>query len=235
MTHSIPGMNTKQLAVRSAVTVVATGLTLLSSGTSQAGGRGLSGARMTGGHGGITNGAIHQGITSRGMNRGQGADNASGRNAMHNGATMGKQTQAAVQRNARDDHGRHRERGDDHGGKASTTMITRGEREPGDDHGRHRERGDDRGGNTSTTITRGERERGDDHGRHRERGDDHGGNASTTIARGERERGDDHGRHHERGDDRGGNASITPNREVEPGDDHGGRRHREPGDDHGRL
>ena len=139
-------MNTKQLAVRSAVTVVATGLTLLSTGTSQAGSRGLSGARMSGGHGSINNGAIHQGMTSRAINRGHGADNATGRNRMDNSITNGNRSHAAVQSNGRDDHGRHRERGDDKGGNAS---ITRGEREPGDDHGRHRERGDGKGGNAA--------------------------------------------------------------------------------------
>ena len=60
-------MKTKHLVVRSAVTVVATGLTLLSSGTSEANGRGPSGMRMGGSHGGINNGAIHQSITNRGM------------------------------------------------------------------------------------------------------------------------------------------------------------------------
>ncbi len=56
-------MKTKQLVVRSAVTVVATGLTLLSSGNSQASGRGPSGMRMGGSRGGMHNGAIHQGIS----------------------------------------------------------------------------------------------------------------------------------------------------------------------------
>ena len=72
-------MKTKQLVVRSAVTVVATGLTLLSSGNSQASGRGPSGMRMGGSRGGMHNGAIHQGISSRAIARAQGADKMTGR------------------------------------------------------------------------------------------------------------------------------------------------------------
>ena len=143
-------MKTKQLLVRSAVTVVATGLTLLSSGNSQANGRGPSGMRMGGSRGGMHNGTIHQGISSRAIGRGQGADKMIGRNSSKN---------MSLNR-GRDDrgHGRH-EQSDDRGGKAN---LTRGERERGDDHGRHRERGDDKGGNAN--VTRGEREPGDDHG-----------------------------------------------------------------------
>ena len=156
-------MKTKQLVIRSAVTIVATGLTLLSSGNSEASGRGPSGMRMNGARAGMNNRAIRQGISSHGLARAQGATRMIGRNSNQN-ATLNR---------GRDDrgHGRH-ERGDDRGGRAS--MINRGERERGDDHGRHRERGDDKGkGNSS--ITRGEREPGDDHGRHHERGDDQGG------------------------------------------------------------
>ena len=178
-------MKTKHLIFCSAVTVVTTGLTLLSSGTSEAHGRNPSGMRMSANRGGMNNGAIHQSITNRALNRGRGIENVSGR-------TSGAQSL----NRGRDDRGDRHERGDDRGRNAS---ITRGERERGDDHGRHRERGDDRGRDAS--VTRGERERGDDHGRHHERGDDRGRDASVT--RGERERGDDHGRHHERGDDNG--------------------------------
>ena len=168
-------MKTKQLVVRSAVTVVATGLTLLSSGNSQASGRGPSGVRMGGSHGGMHNGAIHQGISSRAITRAQGANKVIGRTSNKNMSLN----------QGRDDHGRGRhERGDDRGGKAN---LAGGERERGDDHGRHRERGDDKGGKDNS-LSRGEREPGDDHGRHggHERGDDHGGH-------GEREPGDDHG------------------------------------------
>jgi hypothetical protein len=165
-------MKTKQLVVRSAVTIIATGLTLLSSGNSQASGRGPSGMRASGRHGGMNNGAIHQGVSTRAIMRAQGANKVIGRTSNKN---------VSLDR-GRDDrgHGRH-ERGDDKGGRPN---VTRGEREKGDDHGRHRERGDDKGGKHNS-LTRGERERGDDHGRHHERGDDHG--------RGEREPGDDHG------------------------------------------
>ncbi|HEY3661904.1 MAG TPA: hypothetical protein VGL24_01990, partial [Chthoniobacterales bacterium] len=125
-----------------------TGLTLLSSGNSEASGRIPSGMRMSGSRG-MNNGAIHQSI-GRNSNRGVSLNRGS------------------------DDRGRGRhDRGDDRGGK--TSLITRGERERGDDHGRHRERGDDKGGKGNTSITRGEREPGDDHGRHHERGDDKGG------------------------------------------------------------
>ncbi|HEY3661870.1 MAG TPA: hypothetical protein VGL24_01820, partial [Chthoniobacterales bacterium] len=61
-------MKTKQLVVRSAVTIVATGLTLLSSGNSEASGRIPSGMRMSGSRG-MNNGAIHQSI-GRNSNRG---------------------------------------------------------------------------------------------------------------------------------------------------------------------
>ena len=154
-------MQTKQLVIRSAVTIVATGLSLLSSGNSEASGRGPSGMRMSGARGGMHNGAMHQGISSRGINRAQGTTRMAGRNS---NTTLNR---------GRDDrgHGGH-ERGDDHGrGKAS--MITSGERQRGDDHGRRHERGDDKGKGNS--ITRGEREPGDDHGRHHEPGDDNGG------------------------------------------------------------
>ena len=100
-------MKTKQLVVRSAVTVVATGLTLLSSGNSQASGRGSSGMRMGGSRGGMHNGAIHQGISSRAIARAQGANTMIGRTGSKN-ATLNC---------GRDDrgHGRH-ERGADRGG-----------------------------------------------------------------------------------------------------------------------
>ena len=161
-------MKTKQLVVRSAVTVVATGLTLLSSGTSQASGRGPSGMRMSGSRGGIHSGAIHQGISSRGLSRGHGADHVNGRNTGNERLSRG-----------RDDRGGHGERR--HGNDDRAIRALAREREPGDDHGRHRERGDDKGGNAN--VTRGEREPGDDHGRHREHeaGDDHGGGRKTKI------------------------------------------------------
>ena len=187
--HSVRFMKTKQLVVRSAVTMVATGLTLLSSGTSQASGRGSSGMRMSGSRGGMHSGAIHQGISSRGLSRGRGADHVMGRNSGNQSLNRG--------RDDRGGHGERRHGNDDH----AMRSLAR-ERQPGDDHGRHRERGDDKGGKAN--VTRGERERGDDHGRHRERGDDKGGKANVT--RGEREPGDDHGGHRERepGDDHGG-------------------------------
>src|SRR6478735_6498971 len=105
-------MKTKQLVVRSAVTVVATGLTLLSSGNSQASGRGSSGMRMSGSRGGMHNGAIHQGISSRAITRAQAADKMTGRTGSKN-VTLNR---------GRDDrsHGRH-ERGDDRGGNATLT------------------------------------------------------------------------------------------------------------------
>lgn len=159
-------MQTKQLLVRSAVTVVATGLTLLSNTTSQASGPGSSRMRLGGNQGGMNRGAIHQGISNRAMTRGRGTNNVIGQNRTENRTIT----------RSRDDRGGHgeRERGDDKGRNAS---ITRGEREPGDDHGRHRERGDDKGGNRQTSINPNrEVEPGDDHGRrHREPGDDHGG------------------------------------------------------------
>lgn len=113
-------MQTKQLIVRSAVTVVATGLTLLSSGTTQAGDRGFSGMRMGGAGGGMNSGAFHQNIANRAMNL------------------------------RRDDRGGRgeRERGDDQGrGRYSNVaMTTARERERGDDRGHRREPRDDRGG-----------------------------------------------------------------------------------------
>lgn len=156
-------MQTKQLIVRSAVTVVATGLTLLSSGTSEAHGRGPSGMRMSGSRGGMNNGAIHQSTTNRALSRGRGVENAIGRDSGSQGLNRG-----------RDDRGGHGER-EHRGNDDRATSATAREREPGDDHGRHRERGDDKGGNAS--VTRGEREPGDDHGGRGERepGDDHGG------------------------------------------------------------
>src|ERR1041385_2315671 len=135
-------MKTKQLVVRSAVTVVATGLTLLLSGTSEANGRGPSGMRMSGGRGGMGIGTMRQSISPRGMNRGSGVMSATGRINSNRGLMTGR-----GERQRGDDRGRghHRERGDNRGGNAS---ITRGERDPGDDHGLHRERepGDDHGG-----------------------------------------------------------------------------------------
>lgn len=129
-------MNTEQLVVRSAVTLVATGLTLLSSGTSEARGRGPSGMRMSGSRGGINNGAIRQSISNRAMNRGNGMAKAIGRN---NSGRL----------NGRDDHGGRgeRQRGDDRGRGQAASM-----RERGDDHGRHRERGDDHGCNGTVTA-----------------------------------------------------------------------------------
>ena len=137
-------MKTKQLVVRSAVTLVATGLTLLSSGNSQASGRGPSGMRMGGSHEGRNYGAIHQGISNRTISRGHGANDAIGRIGIENrGPNSGRRAETATQMRGRDDRGGHREHGDDKGGNAG---VTRGERQPADDYGRHRERGDDKGG-----------------------------------------------------------------------------------------
>ena len=188
-------MKTNQLLVRSAVTIVATGLTLLTSNQSEAYGRGASGMGMSAGHGGMGRGAI-QGMSARTFTRAGATTHMNGRNQIGNQGPRN-----IVGGKVRDDRGGHSERR--HGrddGMRHNAITTRGEREPGDDHGRHRERGDDKRGISS--VTRGEREPGDDHGRHRERADDKGGLSSVT--RGEREPGDDHGRHPERGDDKGG-------------------------------
>ncbi len=153
-------MKTKQLVARSAVTIVATGLTLLSSGTSEAHGRGFSGMRMSGGHGGMNNGAIHQSISNRAMNRGNGISNAVGRNNSSRQVTGG-----------RDDRGGRGERhpGEDRGRGASATAR---ERQPGDDRGHHREPGDHKGG--AKAATAGERQPRDDKRHQREPGDDRG-------------------------------------------------------------
>nr|MBA3351084.1 hypothetical protein [Blastocatellia bacterium] len=72
-------MKTKQLIVRSAVTLVTTGLTLLSVSTSQASGRGSSGMRMSGGHGSMNRGAMRQAVSNRATTRVQGTDKMNGR------------------------------------------------------------------------------------------------------------------------------------------------------------
>ncbi len=129
-------MQTKQIVVRPAVTVVATGLSLLSNATSQVSGPGSSRMGFGGNHGSMNRGAIHQGISNRAMTRGRGTNDLVGHNRTENHSIT----------SGRDDRGGRgeRERGDDRGRNAS---LTRGEREPGDDHGRrHREPGDDRGG-----------------------------------------------------------------------------------------
>ncbi len=111
-------MKTKQLIVRSAVTLVTTGLTLLSVGTSQASGRGSSGMRMSGGHGSMNRGSMRQAVSNRATARVQGTDKMNGR--IHD-------KNVNVNRGS-DDRGRGRhERGDDNRGKTGTTM-TRGER-----------------------------------------------------------------------------------------------------------
>src|SRR5262249_46458287 len=100
-------MKNKQLVLRSAVTVVATGLTLLASNNSQAG-RGFSGKMAGGDRGSMTNGAMHQGIGNRGMTHVTGARNVIGQNRSEHRMT--------TQVNRRDDHGGrggHREPGDD--------------------------------------------------------------------------------------------------------------------------
>ena len=134
-------MKTNQLLVRSAVTIVATGLTLLLSNQSDAHGRGSSRMGMSAGHGGISRGAIH-GLSGRTSMR-------LGAQSLMNGRTqLGVQAPRNVtQGNGRDDRGGHGERR--HGrddGMRHNNAISRGERERGDDHGRHHERGDDKGG-----------------------------------------------------------------------------------------
>lgn len=166
-------MKNNQILLRSAVTVVATGLTLLASNNSEAG-RGFSGKMAGGGHGGMTNGAMHQGIGTRGMNQVNRGDDRGG-------------------------HRGHREPGDDH----NRGMMLRGERQPGDDQGGHRERErrhgnddgkrhdlrDDKGGH-------GERERrhGRDDGKRHDLRDDKGGRGEREHRHGERQPGDDRGR-----------------------------------------
>ncbi len=126
-------MKTKQLVVRSAVTIVATGLTLRSSSTSQASDRGHSGMRMGGSHGGIQNGAIRQSISNHAMNRRRGANDAIGQGRIEDHGRNG-----AVQVKGRDDNGGRGER--------------ERERRHGNDDGNRHDLRDDRGG-------RGERER----------------------------------------------------------------------------
>ena len=187
-------MKNKQLIVRSAVTMVATGLSLLVSDNSQASGRGSSGMRPGSGRGGMTNGAMHQSIGNHGMNRVATASNAIG----HNRSEHRPMTQV----NKRDDHGGrrgHREPGDDRGGMR---QMSRGERQPGDDRGGRRE---------------GERRHGKDDGRGHDLRDDKGG-------RGEREQrhGRDDGKRHDLRDDKGGHGEREHRHgEREPGDDRG--------------
>ena len=153
-------MKTNQLLVRSAVTIVAGGLTLLSTGTSEAHGSGHGGMRMSAAHGSMATGAI-QSMGSRAFTRAN-APAMTGRNQINNGAGR-----TVKMRDDRGGHGERRHGRDD--GIGHNSSITRGEREPGDDHGRHRERRDDKGRGNS--ITRGEREPGDDHGHHRHHDD----------------------------------------------------------------
>src|SRR5689334_6480819 len=136
-------MKNNQLLLRSAVTVVATGLTLLASNNSQAG-RGFSGKMASGGHGGITNGAMHQSIGTRGLTRVGGVNGAIG----HNRSEARMTTQV--------------NRGDDRGGR-------RGHREPGDDRGRGMMLRDDRGGHGER-----ERRHGNDDGKGQALRDDKG-------------------------------------------------------------
>ena len=102
-------MKTKQLVLHSAVTIVATGLTLLSSSTSEASGRGPSGMRMSAGRGGMSHMSVHQGLSNRGERM----------------ATMNRMER-------RDDRGGHGERERRHGhddGIRHDGTINRGERE----------------------------------------------------------------------------------------------------------
>ena len=215
-------MKNKQLVLRSAATVVATGLTLLASNNSQAG-RGFSGKMAGGGRGSMTNGAMHQSIGNHGMT---GSKSVIGQNRSEHRMT--------TQVNRRDDHGGrggHREPGDDRGGRGER------ERRHGNDDGRRHDLRDDKGGH-------GERERrhGRDDGIRHDLRDDRGG-------RGERERrhGNDDGKRHELRDDKGGHGERERRHSRDDGkrhdlnDDKGGRgerehRHgeRERGDDHGR-
>ena len=187
-------MKSNKLIVRSAVTVVATGLSLLSSSNSQAHGRGSPAGHGGGSRGSMINGAIHQSVSSHAMTR-VNAARAIGQSRISRQAM----TQATrTQKFSRDDRGGHGERERRHGrddGFAQKASNMRGERERERRHGRDDGRGHD------SSMTRGEREPGDDHGRHRERGDDKG--RDNSLTRGEREPGDDHGRHHERHDDKG--------------------------------
>jgi len=142
-------MKTNQLLVRSAVTIVATGLTLLTSNQSEAHGRGASRMGMSAGHGGMGRGAM-QGVSTRAFMRAGATTHMSGRNLIGN-----QGPRDIVRGQARDDRGGHGERR--HGrddGVRHNAITTRGERERGDDHGRHREPGDDKGGMSS--VTRGE-------------------------------------------------------------------------------
>ena len=149
-------MKTKQLVLHSAVTIVATGLTLLSSSTSEASGRGPSGIRMGGGRAGMPNGAMHQGIGNHGMN-------------------LGHRTQTTNRMAGRDDRGGHGEREHRHGkddGIRHDASVNRGEREREHRHGK-----DDRKGHDSSTARgerEGERRHGKDDGRRHDKGDDRG-------------------------------------------------------------
>src|ERR1043165_3060631 len=121
-------MKNKQL-LRSAVTVVATGLTLLATNNTQAGGRGPSGGmRMGGARGGMTNGATHQSIGGRAISRLTGSNHVIGHNKTEQRAT--------TRMNRGDDRGGHGER----------------ERRHGNDDGVRHDLRDDKG-------ARGERER----------------------------------------------------------------------------
>src|ERR1051325_5505532 len=90
-------MKTTQLAIRSVVTVVASGLTLLSSSTSEANGRGFSGMRMSGGQRSMNTGVMRQSVMPRTMNRGNAPMNTVSRGNINHGAM-----------NGRDDRGGHR-------------------------------------------------------------------------------------------------------------------------------
>ena len=160
-------MKNKQL-LRSAATVVATGLTLLATNNSQAG-RGPSGTGIGGGRGSMNNGAMHQSIGNRGMTRVTGANSVIGHNRGEHRAT------AQVSRR------------DNHGGRGERER----ERRHGKDDGRRHDLRDDKGGH-------GERERerrhGKDDGRGHDLRDDKGGRGEREHRHGEREPGDDRGR-----------------------------------------
>ena len=138
MTRSLAHMKTKQLVLHSAVTIVATGLTLLSSSTSEASGRGPSGMRMSGGRGAHVS---HEPAIRAQQPRTE-------------RATMNR-----MQR--RDDRGGHGERERRHGhddGIRHDASINRGERE------RERRHGKDDRIRHDASVTRGEREREHRHG-----------------------------------------------------------------------
>lgn len=140
-------MKTNKQLVRSAVTVVTTGLTLLTASLTEAHGPGGSGMSFGGMRGGGTmnkNAAVHQNMM---MNRGFATGLGQNRNIpAHN------VMRSMAGRDDRGGRGGERQRGDDRGRGNAATTVNRGEREPGDDHGRHREPRDDRGGHPGPPL-----------------------------------------------------------------------------------